>query len=105
MNVFPRWDVEIQKQHEALENGHSNDIGQFIEWLGASGYEIGEWTDVDRIEPRIMPLSRNGGLIIGLLEEYFEIDPTLSKTSGGCCSNTFGVGRTLTEWFGKLNAG
>jgi hypothetical protein len=56
--AFPSWDSELEKEEVAREEGHSQEIGAFLEWM--------KWNQEEHIHA--------GASINTLLEEYFEID-------------------------------
>lgn len=58
---------ELDRMRKAREEGHSEDIGAFLEWLGEQGLIIGRWRNDTGF-------AQEGGGIQQLLATYFKID-------------------------------
>jgi hypothetical protein len=64
---------ECAKEQRARKEGHSQEIGEFLEWL-TSKYDICELRTYDNgwsVSEEYVPVSNT----MGLLYDYFEIDP------------------------------
>lgn len=63
---------ELDKQRRARDEGHSQEIGEFLEWLPTQGIHLAEYVQVEGYEqPQLWTMS---GTITQLLARYFDVD-------------------------------
>jgi hypothetical protein len=72
MQVYPRWDTELEKEKQARETGHSVEIGDFLSWL-LKKYILATYYSDPPYTNEYLGNAAYGG-INGLLEKYFDID-------------------------------
>jgi hypothetical protein len=66
----------LDKQHASIEEGHSQEIGQFIEWLHGQGVHFMRWVPDDEAADNdyVGYWALDHRSLARLLADYFEVD-------------------------------
>ena len=68
---------ELDKQRVVIESGRTDTLTDFYDWLSEQGYELCQWVELDRYEPRLAPIHIRPEQ---LFADFFDIDLDLIET-------------------------